>query len=661
MSFARSVVAILLSSAVALPALAQTPEITRGPNPGIIGWFTGNYVAHPVPKISFEDSPRIDKLMRAGNIYLSLKDAIALALENNLDIEYARFNPKLADANALRVSAGALLRSVSSSISSGPSSATLGVAAQSSLGSAGTAASTSNGGQGGVLSGLSVQLAGTAIPNLDPVFFASGQFAHSTQIETATNITGTNYLVSQYKSATYGIQQGFLTGTSVQLGMGNTLGVTQNSPYNLFTPYSQSTLQLTVNQNLLQGFRPSVNNRAIRVAKNQRHISDLTFKNQVMASVANVVSLYWDLVTDNEDLKVKQHTFELNKKLYQDNQRRAELGAIAPIDIIQAEAEMKSSQQDVLTAELQVLEQEMILKNVLTRSGMDNMAVVGARIVPTDHIDVPAQEAVRPVQDLLAEALANRPDVEQNAIGLEDARITTLGVKDAMLPQLNGFASFSNSGLAGQVNTQPYPVTLPNGQTVMQTRTATDVNQYFLGGYGTVLGQVFGRNFPNYSAGVSLTITLRNRSTQADLITDQLNYRQQQLQDKQLHNSIKLNVINAQTAVRQARAAWETSVEARKLQEQTLAGTQRKYELGTSTILDVVITQRDTTTRELQEVDARSQYNRARTNLQSVLGTVLTDYQVDIEQAKTGVVGREPDPIPAVPAAAPAGSGAIRR
>jgi outer membrane protein TolC len=641
--------------------LAQTPEITRGPNHGVIGWFEGNYVAHPVPKISFEDSPRIDKLMRAGNIYLSLRDAIALALENNLDIEYARYNPKLADANSQRVSAGALLRNVSSSISSGPSSASLGVAAQSSLGSAGTSTSASSGGQGGVLSGLSVQLAGTAIPNLDPVFYASGQFSHSTQIETATNITGTNYLVSQYKSATYGIQQGFLTGTSLQLGMGNTLGVTQNSPYNLFTPYSQSTLQLAIQQNLLQGFRPSVNNRAIRVAKNQRHISDLTFKNQVMTSVANVVSLYWDLVTFNEDLKVKQHTFELNKKLYEDNQRRAELGAIAPIDIIQAEAEMKSSQQDVVTAELQVLQQEMILKSVLTRGGMDNMAVVGARIVPTDHIDVPAQEAVRPIQDLVADALANRPDVEQNAIGLEDARITTLGVKDAMLPQLTGFATFSNSGLAGQVNTQPYPVTLPNGQTVMQTRTAADVNQYFLGGYGTVLGQVFGRNFPNYSAGLSLTITLRNRSTQADLITDQLNYRQQQLQDKQLHNSIKLNVINAQTAVRQARAAWETSVEARKLQEQTLAGTQRKYELGTSTILDVVIVQRDTTTRELAEIDARNQYNRARTNLRSILGTVLTDYNVDIEQAKTGLVGREPDPIPAVPAAAPGSSAAIKR
>lgn len=661
MSFARSVVVILLCSAVALPGLAQTSELTSGPNHGIVGWFVGNYVAHPVPKISFEDSPRIDKLMRAGNIYLSLRDAIALALENNLDIEYARYNPKLADANSLRVSAGALLRNVSSSISSGPTSASLGVAAQSSLGSAGTATSATSGGQGGVLSGLSVQLAGTAIPNLDPVLYVSGQFAHTTTIETATNITGTNYLVSQAKSATYGIQQGFLTGTSVTLGMGDTLGVTQNSPYNLFTPFSQATLQLTLQQNLLQGFRPSVNNRAIRVAKNQRHISDLTFKNQVMTSVANVVSLYWDLVTFNEDLKVKQHTFELNKKLYEDNQRRAELGAIAPIDIIQAEAEMKSSQQDVVTAELQVLQQEMILKSVLTRSGMDDLAVVGARIVPTDHIEVPAQEAVRPIQDLMAEALAGRPDVEQSAVGLEDARITTLGVKDAMLPQLTGFATFSNSGLAGQINGQGVPTTLANGQTVLETRTAADVNPYFVGGFGTVMGQIAGRNFPNYSAGVSLTMTLRNRSTQADLITDQLNYRQQQLQDRQLHNSIKLNVINAQTAVRQARAAWETSVEARKLQEQTLAGTQRKYELGTSTILDVVITQRDTTTRELNEVDARSQYNRARTNLQSVLGTVLTDYDVDIEQAKTGVVGREPDPIPAVIGAGPAGSAAVKR
>jgi outer membrane protein TolC len=190
------------------------------------------------------------------------------------------------------------------------------------------------------------------------------------------------------------------------------------------------------------------------------------------------------------------------------------------------------------------------------------------------------------------------------------------------------------------------------------------VNGYFLGGYGSILSQLFSRNFPNYSAGVSLTVTLRNRSAQADYITDQLNYRQQQIQDHQLHNSIKQNVINARTSLSQVRAAWETAVVARKLQEQVLAGTRRKYELGTATILDVVISQRDTTTRELSEVDSRNQYVHARTNLQNVLGTVLQDYEVNIDDAKTGMVGRPPDMIPAVPqggaAALPAVSIGVR-
>ncbi|HYW46459.1 MAG TPA: TolC family protein [Bryobacteraceae bacterium] len=645
MSFTRSFVAVLLCYAIALPGFAQTPEVTRGPGHGIFGWLTNNYTAHALPRVSFEDSPRLEKLMRAGNIYLSLRDAIALALENNLDLEYARYNPKLQDANLLRVSAGALLRNVSTSISSGPTSASLGVLAQTSVGSGGISSGVGSG-QGGVLSGLNIQLQGTAVPNLDPVFFASGQFIHQTQIETATNISGTNYLVSQYKQSTVGVQEGWLTGTILQLGMSNTLGYTQNSPYSMFSPFSTATLSLGIQQNLLQGFRPSVNNRYIRVAKNSLRISDLTFKNQVMTTVVSVVNLYWDLVSDIDSLKVKQQTLELDNKLYNDNKRRAELGAIAPIDIIQAEGEAKAAQQDVITAIAQVYNQETILKAYLTRSGMDNLEVIAAHIVPTDHFDVPAQESVRPIQDLITEALANRPDVEQSQIGMENTRITTLGVKDAMLPQLTANASTSNTGLAGQVNAVPVPVTLPDGTTQLLTRTAADVNQYFLGGYGTVLGQVFGRNFPNYSAGISLTITLRNRSNQADYITDQLNYRQQQIQDRQLRNSIKQNVINTRTSLEQARSAYQTSVEARQLAEQTLTGTRRKYELGTATITEVVIAQRDATTRELAEVDARSQYIHGRVNLENVLGRVLQAWEVNIDDAKTGVVGRPPDLIP---------------
>ena len=457
MSSVRSLLAAVLCLLIALPGFAQTPEIS-GSGHGFINWFTNNYTPHPVPNVSFEDSPRIDKLIRAGIIYLSLRDAIALALENNLDLEYARYNPKLSAANLMRVSAGSLLRNVSNSISSGPSSAQLGVLASTALGSGGTGGGAGGGsGQGGVLSGLNVQLQGTAVPNLDPTFFINAQGVHNTNIQTATNITGTNFLVTYYKSSNLGIQQGLLTGTTLQLGMGNQFGVKQNSPFNQFNPYNQASLSLSIQQNLLQGFRKSINNRYIRVAKNQQVISDLTFKNQVMATVGNVVSLYWDLVTFNENLKVKQLTLELNTKLFTDNKRRADLGAIAPIDIVQAEAEMKSSQQDVTTAEMQVQEQETILKNVLTRNGMNRLEIASARIVATDHFEVPPQEAIRPIQDLITEAVTNRPDMAQSRLGLEDTRITTLGVKDAMLPQLTAFVNMSNSGVAGQVNTLAGP------------------------------------------------------------------------------------------------------------------------------------------------------------------------------------------------------------
>jgi len=643
----KSATALLLAGILAVPGFGQTPEISRTPGHGWFNWLSHNYTAYRVSPISFDDSPRLDKLMRAGNIYLSLQDAISLALENNLDIENARFNNRLNEANVLRASAGTLLRSVSNNISTGPSSASLGVLASNALGSGGTANVSS--GSGGILSGLSVQLAGSTIPNLDPVFFINGQFVHSTTIETATNITGTNGLVTHFSSSTVGIQQGLLYGTTIQLGMQNQFNITQNSPYNQFNPYSQGSLQFTLTQNLLQGFRPSVNSRAIRQAKNNLRGGDLSFRNQVMATVYNVVNLYWDLVADIDMLKIKQRALQLNTKLYEDNKRRAQLGAVAPIDIIQAEAEAKTSQQDLITAQSQVDQQEMILKSVLTRNGMNNINVITAHIVPTDHFDVPAKEAVQPVQDLIAEAMENRPDVEQSQINLENSRLTTLGVKDALMPQLQAFVSASNSGVAGQVNTIPVPTVLPSGQTILIDRTAADVNPYFLGGYGTVLSQVFGRNFPNYSAGISLTMTLRNRSARADFVTDQLNYRESQIQDRALHNNIKLNVVNARTALSNARSAYDTSVEARQLQDQTTAGTRRKYELGTATILDVVIGQRDATTRELSEVDARNQYAHARTNLENVLGRILKDYDVNIDEAKSGVVSRPADMIPAVP------------
>jgi outer membrane protein TolC len=641
---AKPLAAIILCAALSGSGRAQTQEPKPFERTGFFYGLTRKYMPRSVPQIHFENSPRLEQLMRAGRIYLSLRDAIALALENNLDIEFARFGPRLAEANQLRASAGQLLRNVSSGIRSGPSSANLGVlAGANALGAAGGGGS----GQGGVLSGLNVQLAGTAIPNLDPVAYFNGQFSHQTSPQTSSFVTGTNFVVSEFKFAGYGVQKGFLTGTNVALEMNNTIGLRQNSPANDFNPTTRANLSLQITQRLLQGRGWGLNSRSIRVAKNQRHVSDLQFRAQVTATVANVANLYWDLVGFNQSLKVKQRALELNQKLYEDNRRRAELGAIAPIEIVQAEAEVAASQQEVTTAETQVLQQEMILKNVLTRGGVDNLALATARIVPMDTIPVPAAEPVRPVQDLLAEAFQNRPELEQSRVGLENSRISMLGTRNALLPSLDVFATFQNNALAGQPNSVPQ-VPIPGQQQQFIPRDATNVNPFFLGGYGTVLSQLLARNFPDYTVGFSLNIPLRNRAAQADLITDQLNYRQAQINDRQLQNNIRVSVMNARVALAQARAAYDTSVKARALQEQTLNGERRKYQLGTSSFLNVVIVQRDAVTRELAEVNALNQYIRARTNLQEAVGTILDEYDVDIREAQTGVVSRAPDPPPVI-------------
>jgi outer membrane protein TolC len=647
----KSFVALGLCALMATPVFGQTDSFAPPPRGGFLSGLTAPYRPHRVTEISFADSPRIEKLIRGGNIYLSLRDAIALALENNLDIENARLQPKLSLANLKRAEAGQLLRNLSSNITSGPNSATLGVNNGNNVGAA-AASSSNNNSNNGTLSGLNVQLAGSTIPNLDPTFFSSFSGNHTTTINTQVVTSGQTALVTGYKSWVAGVQQGYWTGTTVQLYMNSVFGLNQNATTALFNGVDTASANLSITQNLLNGFGLAVNKRVLNVAKNNLKISDLQFKEQVIATVSSVVNLYWDLVSFDEDLKVKQQALTLDTQQYEDNKRRAELGAIAPIDIIQFEAEMKSAQQDVITQEAQVYNQEMILKNYLTRSGMDNPVIVSAHIIPTDHIEVPSQDAVIPVQELVAEAMRNRPEIESNVISLQNARLNMLGTKNNLLPTLSANVTLSNSGQAGGVNSRGV-ITVPslscnasgNCSVAYSYRpvTAADVPGTFLGGYGTALGQVFSRNFPNYSASIQLTMPLRNRQQQADLITDELNYRQSEIQDRQLHNNIKQSVINAYNTMRQARAAYDSAVVARQLQDQTLAGARRKYELGTATILDVLIAQRDDTTRQLAEVDARRQYIDAKTALEQQLGRILDDYNVNIDEAKSGVVKREPD------------------
>ncbi|SPE42121.1 Outer membrane efflux protein [Candidatus Sulfopaludibacter sp. SbA3] len=643
---AKSVIAVLLSGALVLPVFAQTQSYTLEDGHGLVYSLTHPYRPHPVSQVSFDDSPRIEKLMRAGVIYLSLRDAIALALENNLDIESARYSPKLALADLQRASAGQLIRNISTNISQGPNSASLGVlSGATQVNSAG--ASSSSGGTGGVLSGF----AGSSIPNTEPYFYIAGGFNHSTSIETSTQFTGTPFLVQQYKNLTYGVQQGFWTGTTVSMGLSSVFGYNQNATTALFNPINTGSLSLSITQNLLNGFGLAVNKRAYHKARNNLRSNDLTFQAQVIATVSNVVNLYYDLVTFNEDLRVSQETLRLDTQLYEDTKKRADLGALAPIDIIQSEADVKSAQQDVVQRESQLLQQEMILKSVLTRNGLDNSTIALARVVPTDHIDVPEQEPVIPIQDLVSDAMAHRIEIEQNQIALENARLDLLGTKNNLLPNLSFSANLSNAGQGGTLNPGvQVPVIGADGKTIVGYRPLgpQDVSSLIIGGYGTVLSQIFARNFPNYSFQLQLTVPIRNKANQADQITNELQYRQQQISDKQLHNNIKLAVMNDWTSQRNSRAAYDTAVAARKLADETLTGSRRKYELGSATILDVVIATRDDTARRLSEVDALNQLQHARTSLQRDLGKILDTYSVDLEGAMSGTVKRPADPIPVI-------------
>jgi len=255
--------------------------------------------------------------------------------------------------------------------------------------------------------------------------------------------------------------------------------------------------------------------------------------------------------------------------------------------------------------------------------------------VPTDPIRVPENEKIEPLQDMVAEALQHRPELKETLINLENSRLTMLGVKNAMKPTLNAYVNLTNHALAGQINTVAVP---PNGSQFVAVNH--NPSSLFVGGYGTFFSQILSRNFPDYSIGFNLNVPLRNNGARADMIKAQLDLREAQIQQKQQENSIKLAVVNARIAVEQARRAFETAVKARKLQEQTFAGTRRKYELGTASFLDVVLVQRDVVTAQSSEVNALRSYSSARNNLDLVLGRVLDTHQVDIREAATGKVKR---------------------
>jgi outer membrane protein TolC len=632
MSSIRSLAAILCVQLPISPVFAAEATSHQIVEPGG-GAIIRPYRAKEVPPIDVANSARLDSLLRAGRLYLSMQDSIALALENNLDIEIQRYGPQIADANVLRAKAGVFAQGVSTSVTAGPTSAQPGGVAQS--GVTGNPSTQASAASSTAVGNTVISQSGPPIPSFDPALVGNVSWAHQSIPESSTFITGTSSLVQRQDLSGISYQQGFQTGTLVNLGLNNTTVVGNNANAS-FNPATNASLALTVTQHLLTGFSLAVNQRQIQIARNNRELSDLTFKLQVITTVAAVMDLYWDLVTFNDNVRVQEQAVATSTKLFEDNKKQVEVGMMAPIEVVRAEAQLATDQQNLTLAETQLLQQETILKNALSRNGVASPAVAEARIVPTDRIHVPDIEPITPIQDLVATALSARPELAQNRIQVTNQEITLHGSKNGLLPTLDLVASVTNNALAGQLSTStsPFGFYLP------------PPSPAFVGGYGTVLKQLFARDYPNYQAGFNLTIPLRNRAAQAQVLNDELTLRQLQLGVQRLENQVRVDVQNAVIGVRNARAQHQAAVKARILQEQSLDAEQKKYAAGASIIYNVILTQRDLATSRQNELAAEAAYAKSQVELDRVTGQTLNNNRISLAEAYQGVVSRPPSQLP---------------
>ena len=639
-----SVVTFVSPVASQQQTVAQAPKaesapavstVTPGPSeifykePGMFKGFRKNYQTSEVRPINLVNSGRLDSLLRGGKIYLSLQDTIALALENNLDIELSRYGPMIAEINYMRARSGGVLRGVPSAVQQGPSSVQSTV-----LGGSGqvSGAGRTTGGGDSSAGGAVITQTGVAVPNLDPTLFTSYGWGHRTTPLSNTVTTGTTSVVSDRHQYNFGNQQALLTGTNVSYGWNNST-FKSNNRFSQINPGIQGNMNLQVSQNLLRGFGIAVNNRNIRVAKNTQRTSDLVFEQQVITTVSAVINLYWDLVAFDEDVRVKRQALSLAEKLYSDRKKEVEIGTLAPIEVVRAEAEVASRQQDLTVSETSILQQETIIKNALSRTGVFSPAVSEARIVATDRLRLSTDEPIQPMQDMVDQALRERPELRQTEINIESTKIGIAGSKSNLLPQLDFQGTLQNNALVGQGNFLNAPI-------------AATIDPFSVGGFGSALGQIFRRNFPDYSFGVSLSIPLRNRTAQADYIRDMLELRQAELRQRQQVNQIRVDVQNALIGIQQARSRYMASQKNRVLQEQTLDAEQKRYALGASTVFFVIQAQRDLALAQSQEVAAMANYSRARVQMELVTGQTLKANNVSIAEARAGKVARAASPLP---------------
>ena len=591
------------------------------------------YLSREIPPANLSNTPRIETLLKEGKLYLSIDDAVALALENNLDIAIARYNLNIADTDILRAKAGATILGVNSGIvQNTPGGGTGGLSGTVGSGTGGT--SVGAGGVGTGAGGLVFSTLGSGpnITTFDPVFTGTVQFDRNNLLSTssfAIPVTTQNSTVADFSYL-----QGFMTGTALQVGFNNTRATT-DSPFQALSPTLNSNFQARITQHLLQGLGFAPNNRFIRIAKNNREISDIAFRLQVTTTVDQIENIYCDMAYAYEYVRVQQENLAFAQKTLSDTKKQVEIGTLAPIEIVRAQSTVASDLQTLTVAQTNLELQQLLMKNALSKT-LEDPRLVDAEVVPTSALVVPPQEPVTITQDMITEALTHRPELAQARINLTNNEISNKAVRNALLPSVDVFAYYGGSGLGGAQNTTNLCINNDNSFGCSKSPVAPV-------SYATTLNQLVDSTASDKGVGFQLNIPLRNRVAQSIQVRADLEYRQAQVRLQQLENQVRIEVRNAQFSVQQNRASVDAARAAVELAVQSLDAEQKKLALGASTTTLVLQNRTALTQAQSTLVSAMSAYAKARIEQDRATGSLLDHANILVSDAERGQVTKMPN------------------
>ena len=613
-------------------------SVPRSAFPRVLQPYQPQEVASP----NLGNSKRIDGLMKDGKIYLSIDDAVALALENNLDLDIARYNLNIAEADLLRAKSGASILGVNTGIvQNTPGGGVGGLGGTVGSGTGGTTVAA--GGAGSGTNGLVSSTLGIGSPiiSFDPQLTGTLQLDKNESLSTSAISPAPGGILAQNTyTADFAYTQGLAWGTALTAGFNNT-HLTTNSGFALLTPQLSSNFQFKVTQNLLQGFGTLPNTRFIRIAKNNREISDVAFRLQVITTVDQIENMYWDLVYAYENVRVQQESLTYAQKALDDSKRQAQVGTVPPIQVVSAQSTVATDQQNLIVAQNNLQLQQLLVKNALSRS-IEDPVLAEADVIPTSVMQVPQEEPVVPITDMIADALRHRAELVESRIDLSSRDINTKAVRNSMLPTLDAYAYYGGSGLGGNLNAEctfsGNPCTAPP-----IFGTANSV------GYGGTLHQLVNSTAPDKGVGLTLSIPLRNRLAQSNQVRAELEYRQAQVRQLQLENQVRIEVRNAQFDVRQNRAAVQAAQAAVDFARQTLDADQQKLKVGLTTQTAILQDAATLTTSESNLVSSKAAYEKSRIELDRSTGLLLDNAGINIADATRGQVTH----LPTVPYVAP--------